>query len=40
VNSKFFGEKFDTNGAILDGVGGAGGGGYTPGILPAKAAFS
>ncbi|MFB7493946.1 hypothetical protein ACFC09_04435 [Streptomyces sp. NPDC056161] len=41
VNSVFFGANFDTNGVILDGLSGAGGGGgYKPGILPAKAAFS
>ncbi|MDH6217754.1 hypothetical protein [Streptomyces pseudovenezuelae] len=41
VSSAFFGADFDTNGVVLDGLGGAGGsGGYRPGILPAKAQFS
>ncbi|MGW5654062.1 hypothetical protein [Streptomyces humi] len=41
VNTAFFGAGFDTNGVILDGLGGAGGsGGYKPGILPAKTQFS
>ncbi|MEU9151519.1 putative T7SS-secreted protein [Streptomyces sp. NPDC048417] len=41
VNSVFFGASFDTNGVILDGLSGAGGGGgYKPGILPARTQFS
>ncbi|WP_129307522.1 putative T7SS-secreted protein [Streptomyces sp. L2] len=42
VGSVFFGADFDTNGVILDGLSGAGGGGvsYKPGLLPAKTAFS
>ncbi|RPE41670.1 hypothetical protein EDD90_4761 [Streptomyces sp. Ag109_O5-1] len=39
VSSVFFGAEFDTNSVILDGLSGAGGGGYEPGILPARAQY-
>jgi hypothetical protein len=40
INTAFFGADFDSNSVFLDGLGGVGGGGgYKPGILPAKAAY-